>query len=46
MKREFDVGDKVICTMSGVVGVVEKFYFKVLKTFLQVRFKKFHFRFF
>ena len=27
MKREFYVGDKVICTMSGVVGVVEKFYF-------------------
>lgn len=25
-RREFDIGDKVICVTSGVIGVVEKFY--------------------
>ena len=26
MKRPFDIGDKVICKASGVIGIVEKFY--------------------
>ena len=25
-KRTFNIGDKVICVVSGVIGVVEKFY--------------------
>ena len=27
MKRTFDVGDKVVCTETGVCGIVEKFYY-------------------
>lgn len=27
MKRGFGIGDKVICIESGVIGVVERFYF-------------------
>lgn len=27
MNRGFDIGDKVICKVSGVIGTVEKFYF-------------------
>lgn len=26
MKRDFDIGDKIICRESGVVGKVIKFY--------------------
>ena len=26
MSRNFDIGDKVICVISGVIGIVEKFY--------------------
>lgn len=27
MKRDIEIGDKVICTESGVSGIVEKFYY-------------------
>lgn len=27
MKRPFDIGDKVICTETGVYGIVEEFYY-------------------
>ena len=27
MKRQIEIGDKVICGISGVVGIVEKFYY-------------------
>ena len=26
MNRAFNVGDEVICVLSGVIGIVEKFY--------------------
>ena len=26
-KREIEIGDKVICGASGVIGIVEKFYY-------------------
>lgn len=27
MKRDFDIGDRVVCVLSGVVGEVIRFYF-------------------
>ena len=27
MKRKINIGDKVICGISGVIGIVEKFYY-------------------
>lgn len=27
MKRTFDIDDKVVCTKTGVCGIVEKFYY-------------------
>ena len=27
MKRQIEIGDKVICGASGVIGIVEKFYY-------------------
>lgn len=27
MSRRFDIGDRIICTESGVSGICEKFYY-------------------
>lgn len=27
MERQFEIGDKVICKLSGICGIVERFYY-------------------